>query len=169
VWVVGVQRFGGTFLQTQNLRDFPFDTQLAGFTVEVGNGITMYQTSDFEFVIPSGASSTIIPDAGVDGWTASGAFALSTVREDKNLKSAFSQASFNIRLTRIPVVFVQRFVIPLCLIAFFVIGSVYYTPSGGWVGPRFVGPTAGFGMTVSFLFVAAAQVPILTYSTRLDK
>jgi len=169
VWVVGVQRFGGTFLQTQNLRDFPFDTQLAGFTVEASNGVTLYQKGDVEFVIPSGASNTIIPQAGVDGWTVGGAQASPATRVDKNLEGTYSSASFNIKLERIPVVFVQRFVVPLCLIAYFVILSLHFAPTGGTTGPRLTFPTAGFGMTVSFLFVAAAQVPILTYSTRLDK
>lgn len=169
VWVVGTQRFGGTFLQSQDLRDFPFDTQFAGFTVEATNGVTVYQKEDVEFVTPAKASSTIIPEAGVDGWSVLGATATAVTRVDKNLDSTFSAASFVIRLARVPTVFVNRFVTPLCLISLFVIGSLLYTPNGGWQVPRFTGPTAGFAMVISFLFVAAAQIPILTYSTRLDK
>jgi hypothetical protein len=169
VWVVGTQRFGGTFLQSQDLRDFPFDTQLAGFTVEATNGVTVYPKEDVEFVTPARAFSTLIPERGVDGWTIQGTTATAVSREDKNLGATFSAASFTIRLARIPTVYVTRFVIPLCLISFFVIGSLHYTPSGSFAGPRLMGPVTGFGMVISFLFVAAAQIPILTYTTRLDK
>lgn len=77
--------------------------------------------------------------------------------------------TFAIRLARNPAFFVSRFVVPLCLIILFVIGSILFNPTGGSAGPHFTIPTAGFGMTISFLFVSAAQVPVLPYSTRLDK
>ena len=92
VWVVGTQRFGGTFLQPQLLQDFPFDTQSAGIAIEASAGTTMYTAADVTFVVPSGASATLIPSAGVDGWNTKGSSAVATSRFDKNLGATFAQA-----------------------------------------------------------------------------
>jgi hypothetical protein len=91
-WVVGTQRFGGVFLQPQLLQDFPFDTQTAGFAIEASDGTVMYNDADVTFLVPSGASSTLIPAAGADGWKLQGSTAAATSRYDKNLGATFSQA-----------------------------------------------------------------------------
>ena len=170
VWVVGTQRFGGLFLQSQSLQDFPFDSQLAGFTVELSNnGASVFPVEDFTFVLGPTASDTIVPADGVGGWTVKSAQATVKQRVDKNLGATYSSSGYFISVGRIPTFFVSRFVTPLCLIIFFVIGSMLYSYTGGYQALRYGTPPTGFAMIVTFLFVAGQQVPVLTYSTRLDK
>jgi len=169
VWVSGTQRFGGLFLQSQSLQDFPFDTQNAGFTIEASDGSAMYVLDDVAFAMGATAGSTIVPGDGVGGWDVKSSTAKANVRYDKNLDSSFSSAQFLIIVKRIPNFFVARFVTPLCLIMLMGMGSMFFSQTGGFQGPRYMIPVTSFAMTISFLFVAAAQVPVLTYSTRLDK
>jgi hypothetical protein len=92
VWVVGTQRFGGLFLQSQQLQDFPFDTQTAGFAIEASDGTALLTAPDVTFVVPSAGSSTLVPQNGVEGWNLLSSAATATSREDKNLGSTFAQA-----------------------------------------------------------------------------
>jgi hypothetical protein len=160
-YVVGSEDFSSTFLQVQQLAAFPFDTQTLAWSVDVAT----FPSSDMRFVLAPAMSSgaAVALASPPDGYSVSAAgAALSFV------PSAVGNSS---RLTvsyvtpRLPEFFVNRFIWPLCLL--FVV-----TPLSVAVMPptpgRFI-PITSFAITVSFVFVAGQSVPVLPYTTRLDK
>ena len=160
-YVVGSEDFSGTFLQTQQLSAFPFDTQTLSWSAD----IAVFPTSDMRFVLaPAMTSGAAVALASPpDGFAVSSAGAatstvLSAVGNSSRLTVSYV-------MPRLPDFFVNRFVWPLCLL--FVV-----TPLSVAVMPptpgRFI-PITSFAITVSFVFVAGQSVPVLPYTTRLDK
>ena len=160
VWVVGVHSFSATFVQTQNLADFPFDTQTAAITIT--NSLMQAQAMRF-VVAPTSVSSTATSllklPRDPDG------FASTTwVTTVSGAGKDPSKLTLGFVLKRNPTFFVNRFVVPLSLLYTIMVLLLAVAPTA-----RIMSPLTAFGSTVSFLFVTSQSVPQLPYATRLDK
>ena len=161
-YVVGSEVFSNTFGQAQQLANFPFDVQTLAWSVDLAG----FGTTDMVLVLPTAMASgaaVALPAGTPDGYTVTASSAAVTA-----VPSAFGQTS---RLTvaytmaRNPAFFINRFILPLCLLFVVTPLSVAMMPP---TPGRFI-PVTSFAITVSFVFVAGQSVPILPYTTRLDK
>jgi len=162
-WVVVTNRVSLTFLQPQQLQDFPFDTQTIEFALDLGP----QQASDMAFVVAPGnragniAANLLNVPAGIDGWTLNSASATASTVNYTSPGIRVSRITVSYSVTRIPAFFINRFVVPLCLL--FVVAIAHNGGQNRMVGFML------FGSVVGFMFVAAAQTPQLPYMTRLDR
>ena len=161
-YVVGSETFSYTFGQQQQLTDFPFDTQTLTWRLDLPN----FGTADMALVLSpamASGSALALPVGSPDGYTVTAYSAAVT-----GVPSAFgltSRLTVAYTMSRIPTFYINRFILPLCLLFVVTPLSVAMPPP---TPGRFV-PITAFAITVTFVFVAGQSTPILPYTTRLDK
>ena len=161
-YVVGSEVFSNTFGQAQQLANFPFDTQTLSWSVDVAT----FGTADIALALPpvmASGAALALPAGSPDGYTVTASSAAVT-----SVQSAFgltSRLTVSYTMARNPAFFVNRFILPLCLLFVVTPLSVAMMPP---TPGRFI-PITSFAITVSFVFVAGQTVPVLPYTTRLDK
>jgi len=93
LWVIGTQLVSGSALQPQVLTDFPFDIQNAQAIIES----SMWVQSVLTFQgIPS-ASTDVMPDSAVEGWTILGGSATLGSRLDNRNGFTWHRATFSVK------------------------------------------------------------------------
>lgn len=165
VFVVGRVQYSGLVVQaTQQLQNFPFDSQLIFLNItNIANGLR-WNDMQFEVVSPNStagltSTGTLPINGNPDGYVITGAVA--TVF---NNTGGLSTVSIGWRLQRLPDFFVNRFVMPLCIVNVLIIALMSANPA-----TRVMAAFTMIGTVVSFLFVAGQSVPQLPYATRLDR
>lgn len=158
-YVTGTLSISATFLAVQQLQDFPFDTQKISFSIIM----KPFPVTDMTFdIVPSSNLKLALPPDGFAVVASSATVGTKTTASGED----FSRIIVSYTIKRDPTFYVQRFVLPLCLVHIMLISSMVL---GTGTTSRHGVPLAAFGSTVSFLFVYAQTVPSLPYQTRLDK
>lgn len=162
-WVCFSVEVTATFLDPQNLRDFPFDRQRVVMQLES----RAHDVNKMVWQLVPDADEDMTPLLGQpDGFNISGAVATVDVAYYPKIGLASSRANLGLVLDRDPSFFVTSFVQPLSLTMCITILTIALMPVGQ-VGPRNAAATGGISTTVSWVFVVSNMVPVLPYPTRL--
>lgn len=162
-WVTYQVEFVATYLQPQNLRDFPFDRQTVLMVLES----RAHSDSTMIWEMAPSLTTDLIPLLGQpDGFNISKPVAFIDTAEYPKVGLKTSRLSVGLVLDRDPSFFVTSFVQPLSLTMCITILTIALMPVSQ-VGPRNGAATGGIGTTVSWVFVVSNMVPVLPYPTRL--
>ena len=162
-WVAYSVEVTATFLQPQNLREFPYDTQTVLMELES----RQHSTATMVWQLAPDIYDDLSPSLGQpDGFNISDVTAAVDVSYYPKVGLETSRAKLGLVLDRDPAFFVSSFVQPLSLTMCMTILSIAMLPVGQ-IGPRNGAATGGIGTTVSWVFVTSNMVPVLPYPTRL--
>ena len=158
--VVYRQRAWGTFSQTLQLRDFPFDEQ----TIRIVLVAAGDSPEDLSLTIDNGSGITqalSIPDWSVLDWRAQ-----SGVTGTGPENTPVSTASLIVDLKRHPGFFIVKVLLPLVLI-------ILMSWTVFWINPQNAGAQISISVTailtlIAFLFSMSSMLPRLPMLTRLD-
>lgn len=174
VWVVCTQTLSVRLLESQQLQNFPFDQQSVTLIIN-----HLFSYTDMDIMIAPGSaatdsSSTLLMDKDPQGFQLANISIEVTHVTGQTRTSVSTVESPRLTITylidRVPDFFVNRFVMPLCLIHCTVIlVSTAIIPVGPGIGARVTAALVAFSITVQFMFVLSKDMPALPYSTRLDK
>ena len=158
-WVVGTQKVSVTIANTQDLHDFPVDTQ----TLNFGLTNTFVPTEAMAFKFIDDEKSFITSTAGNPDNDAYVILDSSyTIYTDDSGNSGFK---LQYKVKRNPDLYFIRFILPLTIITTIVLAWMLAPPGNG---SRTNGPFTIIATTTSFIFIASNSVPLIPYRTRLD-
>ena len=158
-WVVGTQKASVTIANTQDLHDFPVDTQ----TLNFGLTNTFLPTEAMAFKFIDDEKSFITSTAGNPDNDAYVILDSSyTIYTDDSGNSGFK---LQYKVKRNPDLYFIRFILPLTIITTIVLAWMLAPPGNG---SRTNGPFTIIATTTSFIFIASNSVPLIPYRTRLD-
>lgn len=157
-WIWGFTRLARRYYAQYDLQQFPFDMQSAEILFEsygYNQDKLVWVPSKIltQFMLPKGFS--------VDGWLVQSKAAVVTTNEYPALAETYARAGISIKLSRIPTYFLGKYVLNISLIVVMALCTLVFDNGSENV---FCVPVACFMGIVSWMFVLAAQTPVLGYT-----
>ncbi|KAJ3072204.1 hypothetical protein HDU98_004046 [Podochytrium sp. JEL0797] len=152
-----------------DLRQFPFDSQ------DLPLQLVPYSYDNTTMLLEFMTTGAVYPDPLTDPdsplkadlWAVNGISDLAESFNEIAGQTDYSRLTVTISVSRKPIYYITRYIIPLVFIA--LASSAQY-----WIDPAAVSTRVGVGVTlllaiVSFMFLLSADLPKVSYATRMDQ